>query len=231
MKTNRAEVARGDSRRGRFGLFAKGYRASTILDIGRQLGTTSAALYYYFESKQEILSELIGRPIQQLEAMSSEVAGSTLSNQDKLSEIVHRHIEMMLQQRELFTIFLRERVELEPIHAKRLSDLEERYYHTIRNLVMKAQGERRTPRCQSPTGRPGDNRMTNWVLRWYRPDGSLDGSQIAAGLVDVIHGGIFKTGTNKIKPSRTAVVQKHTAKPTRKINAALKSKPQRRKRA
>ncbi len=209
----------------------KGYRASTILDIGRQLGTTSAALYYYFESKQEILSELIGRPIQQLEAMSSEVAGSTLSNQDKLSEIVHRHIEMMLQQRELFTIFLRERVELEPIHAKRLSDLEERYYHTIRNLVMKAQGNGELRDVNPQLAALAIIGMTNWVLRWYRPDGSLDGSQIAAGLVDVIHGGIFKTGTNKIKPSRTAVVQKHTAKPTRKINAALKSKPQRRKRA
>lgn len=45
-------------------LFARqGYRATTIADIARELGTTTAALYYHFPSKAAILGGLIAGPL------------------------------------------------------------------------------------------------------------------------------------------------------------------------
>lgn len=171
----------------------KGYRASTIQDIGRELGTTSAALYYYFGSKQEILGELIVRPVRQLREMAAEVAQSPLSNREKLGEIVRRHIDMMLKQRELFTIFLRERVELEAQHAGRLAEMEEEYYRQIRSIIDDAAraGEMRDVNRQMLA--LGIIGMTNWVLRWYRPDGPLTADEIAAAFMDMVAGGLFKT--------------------------------------
>ncbi len=174
------------------GVFSdKGYRASTITDIGRELGFTSAALYYYFGSKQEILSELIVRPIQQLQAMATEVAATDLSNQAKVAEIVRRHIEMMLQQRELFTIFLRERVELEPVHARRLASLEEKYYQQIRNIIDDAARAGELTDVNPQLAALGLIGMTNWVLRWFRPNGALGMGEIAEGLMDIFQGGVF----------------------------------------
>lgn len=186
----------------------KGYRASTIQDIGRELDITSAALYYYFTSKQEILSELIVRPIQQLEAMSAEVAASSLSNREKLFEIMRRHIEMMLQQSELFTIFLRERVELEPVHAKRLAELEEKYYRRVRGVVEAAQKEGELRAVNPQLVALGVIGMTNWVLRWYKPDGQLSMAEIAAGLMDVVEGGVFKTVGDKPRLNNVKLAQK-----------------------
>jgi AcrR family transcriptional regulator len=188
----------------------RGYRASTIQDIGRELGITSAALYYYFESKQEILSELIVRPIQQLEAMSAEVAASNLGNREKLFEIVRRHIEMMLQQRELFTIFLRERVELEPVHAKRLAELEEKYYRRVRGVIEAAQKDGEIRAVSPQLVALGVIGMTNWVLRWYKPGGQLSMTEIAAGLMDVIEGGVFKTVGDKPRLNNARQAQKTT---------------------
>jgi AcrR family transcriptional regulator len=46
------------------GLFARqGYGATTIVDIARELGTTTAALYYHFPSKAAILTGLLTGPI------------------------------------------------------------------------------------------------------------------------------------------------------------------------
>jgi len=202
----------------------KGYRASTIQDIGRELGITSAALYYYFTSKQEILSELIVRPVKQLEAMSAEVAASDLSNRDKLCEIVHRHIDMMLTQRDLFTIFLRERVELEPGPAKKLASLEEEYYRKIRHIVEAAEraGELRPVNPQLVA--LGIIGMTNWVLRWYKPSGSLSRDQIATGLMDIVLGGIFKEPQGGAKPkgarkAKPAKAESSAKKPVRRALA------------
>ena len=45
-------------------LFARqGYTATTIADIARELGTTTAALYYHFPSKAAILSGLMAAPL------------------------------------------------------------------------------------------------------------------------------------------------------------------------
>jgi AcrR family transcriptional regulator len=45
-------------------LFARqGYTGTTIADIARELGTTTAALYYHFPSKAAILSGLLARPL------------------------------------------------------------------------------------------------------------------------------------------------------------------------
>lgn len=45
-------------------LFARqGYTATSITDIARGLGTTSAALYYHFPSKAAILDALVEQPV------------------------------------------------------------------------------------------------------------------------------------------------------------------------
>lgn len=209
----------------------KGYRASTIQDIGRELGITSAALYYYFSSKQEILSELIVRPIQQLEAMSAEVVASDLGNREKLSEIVRRHTNMMLQQRELFTIFLRERVELEPVHAKRLAELEERYYRKIRSVLEAAERSGEIRAVSPQLVALGVIGMTNWVLRWYKPNGPLGMAEIAAGLMDIVQNGVFKAPADgaKAEPARKSQKTPASTKSAAKRASVGKKTPQRRK--
>jgi AcrR family transcriptional regulator len=45
-------------------LFAsQGYTGTTIADIARSLGTTTAALYYHFKSKKDILDSLLAEPL------------------------------------------------------------------------------------------------------------------------------------------------------------------------
>ena len=45
-------------------LFARqGYTGTSIADIARELGTSTAALYYHFPSKADILRALIAEPL------------------------------------------------------------------------------------------------------------------------------------------------------------------------
>lgn len=51
-------------------LFAcHGYAGTSIRDIAQELGVTKAALYYHFDSKEAILTEMLAHPVQQIRAV------------------------------------------------------------------------------------------------------------------------------------------------------------------
>jgi AcrR family transcriptional regulator len=68
-----------------------GYAGTSIVDLARELGTTTAALYYHFPSKADILAELLGGP---LEAFSNVAArAADLPPEELLAELVDLTIE------------------------------------------------------------------------------------------------------------------------------------------
>ncbi|MDN5925910.1 MAG: TetR/AcrR family transcriptional regulator [Hyphomicrobiales bacterium] len=167
----------------------KGYRACTIQDIAKKMGFTSAALYYYFNSKQDILSEIITRPIMKLIVMAEDVEAGQGSSTEKLHELIRRHITMMLKERDLFNILLRERLELSPEGATRLTELEEMYYIKVRAII----------RAGTRAGvlRPVNPKvaalamigMVNWVLRWYRDSRDYSPTEVAEMMFDIFYNG------------------------------------------
>jgi AcrR family transcriptional regulator len=86
-------------------LFArKGYTATTIADIAAELGTTTAALYYHFPSKQAILAGLLSGPITGYSRLLD-----SLDSGDRAPEILlGAIIDICADSRDLATIFDRD---------------------------------------------------------------------------------------------------------------------------
>ena len=168
----------------------RGYRASTIQDVARELGFTSAALYYYFDSKEMMLNEIIMRPMQLLIDEADAVAATPVDQEmDRIRDLVRRHVTLILAEYELFSILLRERLELSDEAAAQLRELEEGYYVRIRGLVEACvqadEADVRSPRLAA-LALIG---MMNWVLRWYTRDGELTPDEIAEAFFEVfVHG-------------------------------------------
>ena len=156
------------------------------------MGFTSAALYYYFNSKQEILGEIITRPILKLIVMVEDVEAGQGSSAEKLHEIIRRHITMMLKERDLFTILLRERVELSAEDAARLTELEEMYYIKVRAVISSASrlGELRA--VNPKVAALALIGMVNWVLRWYRDSRDYSPTEIAEVMFDIFYHGMVE---------------------------------------
>lgn len=70
-------------------LFAeRGYRGTTIADIARRLGTTTAALYYHFGSKAEILDAMLAEPMAAYARLADRAALRRRSPEDVLGAYV-----------------------------------------------------------------------------------------------------------------------------------------------
>jgi AcrR family transcriptional regulator len=69
----------------------QGYAGTSIVDLARELGTTTAALYYHFPSKAEILAELLAGPLAAFSRVAEHADG--LPPEVLLTELVDLTIE------------------------------------------------------------------------------------------------------------------------------------------
>lgn len=93
-------------------LFARqGYTGTSITDIARELGTSTAALYYHFPSKADILRGLIAEPL----AAYTRLLGSLQERQPSAEELLGALIDLAADSRELAVIIDRDPAVLEMI--------------------------------------------------------------------------------------------------------------------
>jgi AcrR family transcriptional regulator len=86
-------------------LFARqGYTATTIADIARELGTTTAALYYHFPSKAAILGGLMAGPLTAYMKLLDGLDSGAAIPEDLLGSL----IDITAESRDLATIFDRD---------------------------------------------------------------------------------------------------------------------------
>jgi AcrR family transcriptional regulator len=86
-------------------LFARqGYTGTSIADIARELGTTTAALYYHFPSKADILAGLLTAPL----ASYERIIVSLDSGQPAVEDLLNAFIDLAAESSELATIIDRD---------------------------------------------------------------------------------------------------------------------------
>lgn len=73
-------------------IFDQGYEATTMRQIARQLQIKPGSLYYHFESKQDILFELVTSTVRPLTAGAKQLSSLEPEPELKLAAIVANHV-------------------------------------------------------------------------------------------------------------------------------------------
>lgn len=174
-------------------VFARdGFHAARMDDIAAELGLTKAALYYYCESKEDLFVKVIearvGIAVHALEALDP--AHTTAS--ERVREAILTHLRVFHQHRDIYTMFLGER--LRSISSEAASVVDEmgrRFEHQWAELLAEgvASGEFRAD-LDIPITVKASLSMCNMTLTWFRPDGRLSIEGLAARFGDIILGGV-----------------------------------------
>ena len=104
----------------------QGYEATSLRDIAERLGITKAALYYYFERKEDILLELH----LQLHSLGAELLDRFESIEDgpervaAWPQLIDPLIEFMAENREVMLLHIRNRSAFEALANNRRHQLE-----------------------------------------------------------------------------------------------------------
>lgn len=168
---------------------SRGYDATSMGHVAKELGITKSALYHHISSKEEILELTVAHALSDLEAVVAEAAKSDLGPGERVWSLIRGSIEVLCTDPKSVALLLRLRGN---------SDVEERALERRRKLtrsvvplVRDAQeaGEIRADLDAAVLTRMVFG-MVNSVAEWYDPKGKLGAEEIANSVAELLFGGL-----------------------------------------
>src|SRR5262250_3189800 len=153
----------------------QGYDGTSMNDVASALKLSKGGLYHHFQSKDEILFELMNHAMDITEQRVIGPVKTIPDPQDRLRMLIRRHIAVVLSERDReITVMLHENHPLPPSLRKRINARKKDYVHFVENLIAEVQrGRGAKPTITPRAAAFALLGMINWIYQWYRPEGAL----------------------------------------------------------
>jgi AcrR family transcriptional regulator len=185
-------------------LFAEnGFRGTSMDDIAREMGILKGSLYYWIDSKEALLAEVLAGATQEAIDEAGEILAMPLPARERLRKLIHSHIRSWVKNPDNFNVSLREYRWLEGAHAARLAEereqLEDAYKQLVREGVERGEFRARPEQVSLIVNLLFG--AMNWFPRWYRSDGAASADAIADILADLVLDGLLRDGAAAEAPA------------------------------
>jgi AcrR family transcriptional regulator len=179
----------------------RGYDATSMNDVAAALKLSKGGLYHHFQSKDEILFEIMDHAMEITQERVINPVRSIADPEERLRALIRLHIEVVLSPRDReITVMLHENHPLPPSLRKRINSRKKDYVHFLENLMADAQtkiqqnpgrGHQAKPKVSPRAAAFALLGMINWIYQWYKPEGELQAQNLIPQFTDLIFGGIF----------------------------------------
>lgn len=189
-KVQRQERKREQILQGAARVFAKkGYHATTVEEIAKELGMTKAGIYYYVNDKSDLLYQLYRRAMELLLTSQREIMGSCETADRQVQAMIQQYVRIVSGSPAMFSVvILREHHALPVRKRKEIIELRDEYEANLRRCIEIG--------VEQGIFEPTDVKMAayvilgalNWIPTWYHPRGERTkeeiGSHFALQLVE-----------------------------------------------
>lgn len=156
---------------------SQGYDATSLQDIADELDILKGSIYYYIDSKEDLLFEVVREVLEGGRRRVEAAAQSDGSAVDRIEAVIRVHVEHLIERLTETTVYLHEARQLTSERRKQLpvpvfsSILEELIEEGRRDGSVRHDFDSHIV-AMSLLG------SANWVYRWYTPASSLDPARI-----------------------------------------------------
>jgi AcrR family transcriptional regulator len=171
----------------------RGYDATSMNDVAAALKLSKGGLYHHFQSKDEILFEIMNHAMEITQERVLAPVRGIADPEERLRTLIRLHIEVVLSPRDReITVMLHENHPLPPVLRKRINTRKKEYVHFVENLIAEVQRVRHTKGAVTPRAAAfALLGMVNWIYQWYKPEGNLQTHNLAPQFTDLLFGGIL----------------------------------------
>jgi TetR/AcrR family transcriptional regulator, cholesterol catabolism regulator len=171
----------------------RGYDATSMNDVAAALKLSKGGLYHHFQSKDEILFEIMNHAMEITQERVIAPVRNISDPEERLRALIRLHIEVVLSPRDReITVMLHENHPLPPTLRKRINTRKKEYVHFVESLIAEVQRARRSAGNVSPRAAAfALLGMINWIYQWYKPEGDLQTHNLIPQFTDLVFGGIL----------------------------------------
>jgi AcrR family transcriptional regulator len=155
---------------------AKGYRGTSLADVGATLGVSRQAIYHHFPDKSAILTAIFHALFDRLLEESEHICRAH-PDPDRFLRLLASHLEIVLHDRALALVAIEAHRELPRSERPAVYDVRSRYLANLTDAYaagVTAGVLRDVPPAFAVRLAIG---TINWATRWYRHDGATSGEE------------------------------------------------------
>lgn len=175
------------------GLFReKGYLATSIRDISDALDITSAALYYHFKNKEEILRAIMQLSLKNLQEAVGASIEDAENQLEQLRSALRTHLKISIEYQDFAIVLLKDLRHLSPEWRASVVEARDTYEDMWEEMLQTCQ----TAGLIRPDVDLNLLRLLtfgalNLVVTWYKPTGKYQPEEIADAFLNYITLGVL----------------------------------------
>lgn len=169
----------------------KGFHATSMQDIAEAVDLQKASLYHHFQSKQEILVEILDRALDLINNRLESVQAQPLSADEKLRRAMVSYMQTIADNKNLAAVLLLEMRSIDPNLISHQASRREKFERLWSDLIVEGKRQGIFNNVDpSMTGRAILG-VLNWTVTWYRQDGPRSANEIAELFADLLLDGLL----------------------------------------
>jgi AcrR family transcriptional regulator len=169
----------------------RGYADTSVQDVANAVGLLKGSLYYYIESKEDLLFRVLQDVHAQAKQILDVVPEMDVPPLERLAAYVRGHVEFNLRNIEKVAVYYHDFSQLSPERREEIVATRKRYEEFVIALIEEAQAAGEVdPDLDAHVATYSVLGMLNWVYTWYRPGGKVSISDFADLVAEIVVGGL-----------------------------------------
>ncbi|MGE0742814.1 MAG: TetR/AcrR family transcriptional regulator [Hyphomonadaceae bacterium] len=174
-------------------LFAReGFNGASVADVAKRGKISKSLIYHYYESKEDILYDVMISHVRALEAAAAEAIAGDARPERKLREIAHRFMALYVGAADRHKVLLNDLDHVPKARRAEIVAVQRRLIELVQALLVEIE-----PALKRKSGTSFAAAMLffgqiNWTHTWFDPKGAVSAGALAEMAVDVTLGGVRK---------------------------------------
>lgn len=187
----------------------KGYHRASIRDISRATGVSLSGLYYYFDSKEELLFLIQDHAFATLLQNLEELLRGVEDPNRKLRLVIENHLRFFIGSMAEMKVLSHEADSLSGELRQRVNGRKRELTEIVLEILRELRPDESIDLRVATFSLFG---MMNWVYNWYRPDRDVPVERLAEDISQLFMGGFLQGGA--VLPAGAREAAPGDARPT-----------------
>lgn len=174
-------------------LFAtRGFAGASVADIAQRGKISKSLIYHYYQSKEDILYDVMISHVRALEDAAREVTAVKYEPQRKLRELTHRFMALYVGAADRHKVLLNDLDNLPKARRAEIVAVQRRLIEMVQKLLVEIEPALKRKGGAAFTAAMLYFGQINWTHTWFDPRGPISAGALAEMVVDLTLGGVRK---------------------------------------
>lgn len=174
-------------------LFAsRGFNGASVADIADRCKTSKSLIYHYYESKEDILYDVMISHVRALEAAANDAMAGKDGPEQKLRDLAQLFMALYVGAADRHKVLLNDLDYVPKVRRLEIVDVQRGLIEIVRKLLLEIEPGLAKQEGASLTAAMLFFGTINWTHTWFDPKGAVSPEALADMAVDLTLGGIAR---------------------------------------